>query len=219
MKLVTQTPKKALKAFLKQKPLRSEIDVFKTNLIALLDKINEVHRRVLTAWNGRFRQVWTYRYVNSLPIRTGEDALRLNWCELTITNEQTGERLYHNAFATNFHLSDTRVLSVVKSGRARWKAENESHNTLKNQGYHLDHNFGHGQLFLSAFLLSLNLLAFLLHTVLQLTDSRYQLLRANLGSRMTFFNDIRALTRYLLFDSWDSLLSFMAAQLELNLPP
>jgi len=40
MKLVTQTPKKVLKAFLKQKPLRSEIEVFKKNLIALLDKIS-----------------------------------------------------------------------------------------------------------------------------------------------------------------------------------
>ncbi len=45
MKLVTQTPKKALKAFLKQKPLRSEIDVFKTNLIALLDKISVIEKR------------------------------------------------------------------------------------------------------------------------------------------------------------------------------
>ncbi len=45
MKLVTQTPKKALKAFLKQKPLRSEIDVFKTNLIVLLDKISVIEKR------------------------------------------------------------------------------------------------------------------------------------------------------------------------------
>ena len=45
MKLVAQTPKKALKAFLKQKPLRSEIDVFKTNLIALLDKISVIEKR------------------------------------------------------------------------------------------------------------------------------------------------------------------------------
>jgi adenine-specific DNA-methyltransferase len=45
MKLVTQTPKKALKAFLKQKPLRSEIDVFKANLIVLLDKVSLIEKR------------------------------------------------------------------------------------------------------------------------------------------------------------------------------
>ncbi len=45
MKLITQEPKKALKAFLKQKPLRSEIDVFKANLIKLLDKISIIDKR------------------------------------------------------------------------------------------------------------------------------------------------------------------------------
>jgi hypothetical protein len=187
--------------------------------IALLDQINAVQRVVHRLWNGRFREVWTYRYVNSLPIRSGENAHKVNWCELTIVHEQTGELLYRNAFATNFHLSDQRVAPLVRSGRARWKTENESHNTLKNHGYHLEHNFGHGQQFLAAFLLSLNLLAFLLHTVLQLTDALYQQIRAALGSRTTFFNDIRTLTRYLLFDGWDHLLAFMAKQLELEASP
>jgi hypothetical protein len=45
MKLATQTPKKVLKAFLKQKPLRSEIDLFKTHLIALLDKMKTIDRQ------------------------------------------------------------------------------------------------------------------------------------------------------------------------------
>jgi adenine-specific DNA-methyltransferase len=45
MRLITQTPKKALKAFLKQKPLRSEINVFKRNLITLLDKISIIEKR------------------------------------------------------------------------------------------------------------------------------------------------------------------------------
>ncbi len=187
--------------------------------IALLDKINAVQQVVQTAWNGRFHEVWSYRYVNSLPIRTGEDALKVNWCELTITNQATAELLYRNAFATNFHLSDARIAPVVRSGRARWKTENENHNTLKNHGYHLEHSFGHGQQFLAAFLLSLNLLAFLLHTVLQLTDTLYQQIRTELGSRTTFFADIRTLTRYLIFDSWQHLLTFMAQQLELIASP
>ena len=46
MILIPQSPKKALKAFLKQKPLRSEIDLFKTNLIDLLDKISVIEKGV-----------------------------------------------------------------------------------------------------------------------------------------------------------------------------
>jgi len=82
----------------------------------------------------------------------------------------------------------------------------------------LEHNFGHGEQFLSAVLVSLNLLAFLFHTIFDLVDAKYQLLRRALATRKTFFDDIRALTRYLLFDSWDHLLDFMLTQLEL-VPP
>lgn len=45
MRLIPQSPKKALKAFLKQKPLRSEIDAFKINLITLLDKISIIEKQ------------------------------------------------------------------------------------------------------------------------------------------------------------------------------
>jgi hypothetical protein len=87
---------------------------------------------------------------------------------------------------------------------------------LKTKGYHLEHNFGHGQHYLSAFLLSLNLLAFLFHTVLEWSDDQYTLLRRVLARRQTFFEDIRALTRYMVFDSWDHLMNFMIQGLELQ---
>jgi hypothetical protein len=80
---------------------------------------------------------------------------------------------------------------------------------LKTKGYHLEHNFGHGQTHLAASLLSLNLLAFLFHTVLHLTDSTYQQIRQKRGARKGFFQDIVSLTKYLLFESWQSLIDFM----------
>lgn len=107
------------------------------------------------------------------------------------------------------------MVEVVKAGRARWKSENENNNVLKTKGYHLEHNFGHGQQYLASFLLTLNLLAFLFHTVLELVDDQYRQLRQALGARQTFFNDVRALTRYFCFDSWQHLLDFMTQQLEL----
>lgn len=170
-------------------------------------------------WNGQFAEIWTYRYVNQLPLRGGEQALEVNWCELTITRQDTGEQLYHNAFVTNYWINENNVEAIVAAARSRWKTENSGNNVLKNQGYHLEHNFGHGQQYLSATLLTLNLLAFLFHTILHLVDERYQLLREHLRARRTFFNDIRSLTRYLCFDSWDHLLTFMLNQLELDIPP
>jgi hypothetical protein len=80
---------------------------------------------------------------------------------------------------------------------------------LKTKGYHLEHNFGHGQEHLAACLLTLNLLAFLFHTVLQLVDASYQQIRQQRGTRRGFFQDILSLTKYLLFESWQQLIDFM----------
>lgn len=170
-------------------------------------------------WNGRFTEIWTYRYINEVPLRAGPDPLFVNWAELTILREDTGEQLYHNSFATNYELTEVTIEPIVQAGRTRWKIENESNNVLKNRGYHLEHNFGHGQQHLSTVLLTLNLLAFLFHTSLHLVDQRYRRLREHLVVRQTFFNDIQTLTRYLYFDSWDHLLDFMLKQLELDISP
>ena len=170
-------------------------------------------------WHGRFRTVHTYRYANEVPLREGEDAVWVNWCELTITKETDGTILYRHAFATQHPLDHTNVEAVVQAGRARWKIENEHHNTLKTKGDHLEHHDGHGKQHLSAVLLTLNLLAFLFHTVLGWVDQQYHLVRQTLAARHTFFQDLQALTRYLLFESWDHRLDFMLQGLEIASPP
>jgi len=171
-------------------------------------------------WNGRFHELYRYRFTNAVPLRAGRDALLVNWCELTIVNEASGELIYTNAFATNHRLTPQNVAEVVRCGRARWKTENENHNTLKNRGYHLEHNFGHGRQYLSAMLVALNLLAFLLHTLLWLCDPVAQAVRDELGTLQTFWGDVRTLTRYFYYPNWTALLTFMATQLELlHSPP
>ena len=180
------------------------------------NKLSTVKRRV---WNGRHAEIWQYRYALAVPLRAGDDGLRVNWCDLTITHEQSGERLYYNSFITSLSLDDSKVKTVTHAGRSRWKHENEGHNVLTTRGYHIKHNFGHGQENLAAVFFSLNLLAFFLHTFLSLVDTAYKKIRAELGARRTFFDDIRALMRYNLFSSWEALLLFMAIRLELEPPP
>jgi hypothetical protein len=162
--------------------------------------------------------LYTYRYANQLPLRATADAVQVNWCELTITTEQ-GTRLYQNAFVTQEPITKKNVASIVAAGRTRWKVENENNNTLKTKGYHLEHNFGHGKQHLASLLATFNLLAFLLHTLLELLDAKYRLLRQTLVTRKTFFDDLRALTRYICFASWGHLLDFMLHGLEVALPP
>ena len=142
--------------------------------------------------------------------------MRVNWCEITVVREDSGKQMYHNAWITSHELTPESVPELADAGRAHWKVENENFNVLKNRGYNLEHNYGHGQQHLSTVLLSLLLLAFLIHTVLHLSCPSYQAIRQKLGPRRTFFNDLRALTRYLYFASWEKLLIFMCRQLELS---
>lgn len=164
--------------------------------------------------DGHF-QNYTYRWAKAVPLAEGADALKVNWFELTVTNSK-GEELYHNGWITDWEISEQNVAQLAASARARWKIENENNNTLKTKGYHLEHNFGHGKKHLSSFLAAMNILAFLFHTVLDFTDEHYCLIRATLPSRQTFFQDVRALSRYIHFPSWEGLLRFMMRGLEIG---
>jgi hypothetical protein len=170
----------------------------------------------LVVGQGKKQRAITYRFANGLPLRDSADALEVNWCEVT-ERDAEGKTRYHNAFATNLHLSAQSVVRIVSWGRGRWKIENEGNNVLKTKGYNFEHNFGHGKQHLATMLLSLLLLAFLFHTLFDLLDARYQAIRTRLGTRRTFFGDLQTLTRFYLFTSWSQLLYFMAEGLELEL--
>jgi hypothetical protein len=156
-----------------------------------------------------------YRWANGVPLTDGDDALKVNWCELTITDSQ-GARRYRNSFITDWAINADNIAGLVAAGRARGKIENESHNVLKNRGYHLEHNFGHGKQHLASLLATMNLLAFGLHTLLELVDGSYRLIRATLGRRQRFFQHLEALTSYLHFESWERRMDFMMRGLEIG---
>lgn len=177
-----------------------------------LDKNEEVKTLEKKQWNGRKQLIYRYRYANRVPLRDEENSMLVNWCELTIINESDQKVIYQNNWITNHQINENNVENIVQAARARWKIENETNNVLKNHGYNLEHNYGHGQNHLCEVLLSLNLLAFLFHTVLDLVNSLYQQIRELLKTRKTFFNDLRALLRYLWFDTWHSLFTFMLTE-------
>lgn len=149
-----------------------------------------------------------YRYLNDLPLRNSKDALMVNWCEVTVKDAK-GKVVYHNAWATSHPITQQNITDIVAAGRARWKVENENNNVLKNQGYQLGHNFGHGKQHLSNLLATMALLAFLLHTALEWIDQRYRKLRQQPFSRKAFFEHLRTLVLFLPFDNWDHLMALM----------
>jgi hypothetical protein len=94
-----------------------------------------------------------------------------------------GKVTYSMAWVISLPVSKDNVAEIVACGRARWKIENESFNVLKNHGYELEHNFGHGQKFLALTLAALNLLAFAWHTLLELLEPPWQAAREAAAKR------------------------------------
>ncbi len=178
--------------------------------IADLEEAKDKHTATGRIWDEKLHThtIAAYRYTNRVPLRDSDDCLFVNFVEVTIHDEKTGAKLYHNAFITDHLLSEETVTAVAAAGRSRWHIENGNNNTLKTKGYHFEHNYGHGKKQLSMVLTTLIIIAFLFHTLLRLTNEAYQRLREVLP-RQLFFQHVQALTSYLFFDNWDHLFAFM----------
>ncbi len=174
--------------------------------------------RVESVKRGKQHFRYVYRWMNDLPLRDGDDALRVNWFAIEITDPK-GKVTYRNSFVTSLPVGRDNVIELAACGRARWKVENETFNTLKTKGYNLEHNFGHGQANLAAVLTTLNLLAFACHTVADLADDLWRTARLKAHTRVGFFNNLRALTLFALFPSWRDLLQVLAFQRPMPQPP
>ena len=173
-----------------------------------------VETRAERKWNGTFGEISHYQFISQLPLNGQADSPKVNWVQIEVRREDTDALLYKNAFITDLELTVENIEEIVQVGRARWKVENENNNILKNHGYHLEHNFGHGSQHLSSILLSLNLLAFLFHTLADLLDERYRKIREIIGKRTKFFMHIEVLMNYHIFESWDELFAFMLEGLQ-----
>ena len=169
-------------------------------------KLDELTR---TVRRGKQSTTYRYQWLCDVPLRGDAKAIIVNWLMIEVLNTD-GDVTYRNSFITDLPINRDNVAELAACGRARWKVENEGFNTLKTKGYHLEHNFGHGQQNLSSVLATLNLLAFACHTVCDLSGRAWRAARRELVTRKGFFHAMWALTSYLVFPSWDDLLGTLA---------
>ena len=158
---------------------------------------------------GARRRIHRYRWMSDLPIRGTGDALRVNWLEIQ-SAKPDGTVTYRGSFVTSLPVNRTNVAELAQCARARWKIENETFNVLKQHGYHLEHNFGHGNKTLAGVLVALNLLAFALHTACELAETLWQQARLRLGARQRLFEHLRSITAYQVFPAWNALMTLLA---------
>jgi hypothetical protein len=181
--------------------------------VALYDFMNgaELEEMPVKRKEGNKNLTFRYRWFSGAPLREGKDALgkdalNVNWIGLTIADAK-GKLTYSGAFVTSLEVSRANVAEIAACARARWKIENETFNVLKNNGYHLEHNFGHGKRHLAMTFAAMNLLAFAFHTVCDCLEDLWSAAREAKRARKRFFEHIRTITAYLVFPNWDTLMT------------
>jgi hypothetical protein len=153
-------------------------------------------------WTDAQGRVRGFRFVNDLPLNKTHPHLRVNFLEYWEI-EEGQERLF--SWVTDFTLTRANVEAIMKGGRARWKIENETFNTLKNQGYHLEHNYGHGKQHLATVFGYLTLLAFLVDQVQELGCRLFQAARQRFHSRTALWQRLRNLFTSFYIPDWATL--------------
>jgi len=135
-------------------------------------------------------RVHRFRFVNDMPLKASQAHVRVHFIEYWEIGEA---KVQHFSWVTDIRVSKRNVYQLMRGGRARWKIENETCNTLKNQGYHFEHTYGHGEQHLSVVFAMLMMLAFLVDQAQQLCCALFQAVWAKLGSKRLLWERMRAL--------------------------
>ena len=133
---------------------------------------------------------------------------KVNWFSYTEIDKK-GKRKYRNSWVTDINPNKSNIVELASVGRQRWQIENQAFNILKNGGYNLEHNFGHGKQYLAFNFIILNFLAYMTHQLMKLTDNLYQRALEFSGTRKEFWEKIRVLTSFFVWASWQVLLEFI----------
>jgi hypothetical protein len=131
-----------------------------------------------------------FRFLNGVPLNQANMNLKVNVIEYW---EVSDKKTLHFAWVTDFTITKDNAYILMRGGRARWKIENETFNTLKNQGYNFEHNYGLGKEHLSEVFVMLMMLAFLIDQTQQLTSAIFKAAWAKLGTKRALWENIRNL--------------------------
>lgn len=151
--------------------------------------------------------VHEFRYYTNVPLNESHADYLVNVVEYTET--KASGKIQHFSWVTKLKISNENIYHIMRAGRSRWRIENETFNTLKNQGYNFEHNYGHGYKNLCSVMTMLMMLAFLIDQVQALCCKVYQAARKQAGPLYALFEKVRVLIQYCCWDSWLAIYQFI----------
>jgi hypothetical protein len=168
----------------------------------------EVDRRILQGNYEEFEVLGPdnvlrgYRWMNALPLNKSHPDILVNFLDYWEVRDGKESNF---SWITDVELTTKKVDPVMKGGRSRWHIENQTFNTLKNQSYEFEHNFGHGQQYLATVFALLMMLAFLIDQVQEYGCAFFQAARQRFRSRTSLWIKIKGLFTEFFIESWEAL--------------
>lgn len=132
-----------------------------------------------------------FEYINNVLLCDSSPDLRVNYLQYTQTDKKGKKTTF--TWITNIKLTENKLFALMKAGRSRWKIENETFNTLKNLGYHFEHNYGHGKDHLATMFAFLMLFAFYIDQLIQACSRIFQKIEQNIITKTKLWSTIRAI--------------------------
>lgn len=136
------------------------------------------------------KDTYTLYFFNDVSLNASNPLLKVNFLYCKKTSSKGVVTRF--SWVTSLLLTPGNVFAIMKAGRARWKIENETFNTLKNQGYRFEHNYGHGHENLSSVFAHLMLLAFSTDQLIESCNELFQKMRSKVVSRTKLWFCVRA---------------------------
>lgn len=168
-----------------------------------------------TVSDGKTKHV--YEFANGLVLNGSNQDILVNLLHYEQRDIKSGAVIFMADWITDFHLSKNTVVEVAKAGRARWKIENETFNTLKNQGYQFEHNFGHGQQNLCTNFALLMMLAFVIDQIQQRINRFFKAAIAQVKRLTRLWERIREIFDMVACNSMEIIYKIIAKELKLKI--
>ena len=159
------------------------------------------------------------QYVADLALNASNLDVRVNFLQHFEYDKDGGKVTKRFSWVTDIDLDRSLLLKFVRGGRSRWRIENETFNTLKNQGYHFEHNYGHGKENLSTVLMPIMFLAFTVDQVQQACCPLFAAVLEKLKSRRSLWDNLRSHVRHFVFGSFRALWQAILTGSMIGRPP
>ena len=145
-----------------------------------------------------------FRIVYNAPLNKSNQDRRVTFVEYWEDNPKKKKTLRFS-WITDLEITEDNVYQFMRGARARWKIENETFNTLKNQGYQFGHNFGLGKKHLSEVFVQLMMLAFLVDQIQQLCCPLFNAAWKRWKTKRSFWEKVRFHFHGFLIDTMEEL--------------